>query len=86
MATVGDPLSDLGYLLSTYPEGPDDQGALLSLAGGVARGAFPGHEELLSFSLSRRAVTSPISTAGSDWRSGAPPSGWRASTGVPWKE
>jgi aminoglycoside phosphotransferase (APT) family kinase protein len=48
LATAGEPLSDLGYLLSTYPDGPGDEGALLSLAGAVARGAFPHRAELVA--------------------------------------
>jgi aminoglycoside phosphotransferase (APT) family kinase protein len=47
LATIGEPLSDLGYLLSTYPEGPHDGGALLSLAGAVAEGGFPSRRALV---------------------------------------
>ncbi|MFF0105906.1 phosphotransferase family protein [Streptomyces hirsutus] len=47
LATLGDPLTDLGYLLSTYPEGTQDSGALLSLAGAVRGGHFPTRGELV---------------------------------------
>jgi aminoglycoside phosphotransferase (APT) family kinase protein len=48
LSTLGEPLSDLGYLVSTYPQDPQDDGVLLSLAGAVARGAFPTRSELVS--------------------------------------
>nr|WP_221243155.1 phosphotransferase family protein [Conexibacter arvalis] len=46
IATVGDPLVDLGWLLASWPEPGDDDGAILSLAGAVAGGDFPGRAEL----------------------------------------
>lgn len=46
VATVGDPLSDLGYLLSTYPENPDERGPLLDLAGAIAKSDMPSRAEL----------------------------------------
>lgn len=47
LTTLGDPLTDLGYLLSTYPEGEQSSGALLSLAGAVRGGHFPTRGELV---------------------------------------
>jgi aminoglycoside phosphotransferase (APT) family kinase protein len=41
IATVGDPLIDLGWLVSSWPEAGDDSGAILSLASVVAGGGFP---------------------------------------------
>jgi aminoglycoside phosphotransferase (APT) family kinase protein len=46
IASVGDPLVDVGWLLSTYPEPGDTSGTLLSMAGAVARGGFPRRAEL----------------------------------------
>ncbi len=46
IATVGDPLIDLGWLLAAWPEPGDDSGAILSLAGAVADGGFPSRRQL----------------------------------------
>lgn len=46
IATVGDPLIDLGWLLSAWPEPGDDAGAILSLAAAVADGGFPSRRQL----------------------------------------
>lgn len=48
LATVGDPESDLGYLLSTYPERADETGPLFSEAAVVASGdGFPSRDALV---------------------------------------
>ncbi|MFT4262237.1 MAG: phosphotransferase family protein [Nocardioides sp.] len=47
LATIGEPLSDLGYLLSTYPERPEERGALLSLATAVVAPGFPSRADLI---------------------------------------
>ena len=49
MAAIGDPLVDVGYLLSTWPEPGDASGALLSLAGAVGHGGYPGRAELARY-------------------------------------
>ncbi|MGE4425742.1 MAG: phosphotransferase family protein [Solirubrobacteraceae bacterium] len=47
IGTVGDPLVDLGWILTTWPEPGDDSGTLLSMAGAVAGGGFPTRAELI---------------------------------------
>jgi aminoglycoside phosphotransferase (APT) family kinase protein len=47
LATIGDPLADLGYLTATYPEPGDDAGTLFSLAAVTTREGFPTRAELL---------------------------------------
>src|SRR4051812_4869422 len=47
LATIGDPLADLGYLTATYPEPGDDAGTLFSLAAVTTRDGFPTRAELL---------------------------------------
>jgi aminoglycoside phosphotransferase (APT) family kinase protein len=46
IATLGDPLCDVGWMLSTWPEPGDEAGTLLSMAGAVAEGGFPTRAEL----------------------------------------
>jgi aminoglycoside phosphotransferase (APT) family kinase protein len=46
MATIGDPLCDVGWMLSTWPEAGDAEGTLLSEARAIGRGGFPGRAEL----------------------------------------
>jgi aminoglycoside phosphotransferase (APT) family kinase protein len=46
LATIGDPLADVGYLVATWAEPGDDAGELF---GGVTReGRFPSREELIA--------------------------------------
>jgi aminoglycoside phosphotransferase (APT) family kinase protein len=46
LATIGDPLADVGYLVATWAEPGDDTGGLF---GGVtAEGGFPTREELIA--------------------------------------
>ena len=47
LATIGDPLADLGYMTATYPEPGDDEGAIFSLAAVTTREGFPTRAELL---------------------------------------
>lgn len=47
MATIGDPLADLGYMTATYPEPGDDAGTLFTLAAVTTREGFPTRAELL---------------------------------------
>ena len=47
IATLGDPLVDIGWLLSTYPEPGDDTGALLSLASCLRSPDAPTRAELV---------------------------------------
>jgi aminoglycoside phosphotransferase (APT) family kinase protein len=48
LATIGDPLADLGYLTATYPQPGDDEDALTSLASVTQRDGFPRREELIA--------------------------------------
>ena len=48
LATIGDPLADLGYLTATYPEPGDDTGAIFSLAAVTTREGFPSRAELIA--------------------------------------
>lgn len=63
LSTVGDPISDLGYLLSTYPERPEESGTLLSEAAGAASGGFPGRTELVD----RYAAATGFDLASLSW-------------------
>jgi aminoglycoside phosphotransferase (APT) family kinase protein len=46
LATIGDPLADVGYMVATWAEPGDDAGELF---GGVTReGGFPSREELIA--------------------------------------
>lgn len=47
LATIGDPLADLGYLAATYPE-PGDEGPIFSLASVATRPGFPSRAELIA--------------------------------------
>ncbi len=47
LATIGDPLADVGYLTATYPEPGDDSGTLFSLAAVTTREGFPTRAELI---------------------------------------
>ena len=48
LATIGDPLADVGYLTATYPEPGDDAGTLFSLAAVTTREGFPTRAELIA--------------------------------------
>jgi aminoglycoside phosphotransferase (APT) family kinase protein len=48
LATIGDPLADVGYLTATYPEPGDDSGTLFSLAAVTTRQGFPTRAELIA--------------------------------------
>jgi aminoglycoside phosphotransferase (APT) family kinase protein len=48
LATIGDPLADLGYLTATYPEPGDDAFTLFSLAAVTTREGFPTRAELIA--------------------------------------
>lgn len=50
VATIGDPLFDLGYFISSYPEPGDSDGLLLDFAGVVVTDGpgFPTREDLLT--------------------------------------
>ncbi|MCW3063360.1 MAG: aminoglycoside phosphotransferase [Solirubrobacterales bacterium] len=48
LATIGDPLADLGYLTATYPQPGDDEDALYSLAAVTQREGFPTRDELIA--------------------------------------
>ncbi len=48
MATIGDPLADLGYLCMMWTEGGDPTGGMREYLGGVTRGeGFPTRGELI---------------------------------------
>jgi aminoglycoside phosphotransferase (APT) family kinase protein len=49
MATIGDPLADLGYLCMMWTEGGDPKGGMREYLGGVTRGeGFPTRGELIA--------------------------------------
>ena len=48
LATIGDPLADVGYLTATYPEPGDDEGTLFNLAAVTTREGFPSRAELIA--------------------------------------
>jgi aminoglycoside phosphotransferase (APT) family kinase protein len=48
LATIGDPLADVGYLTATYPEPGDDSGTLFTLAAVTTRPGFPTRAELIA--------------------------------------
>jgi len=48
LATIGDPLADLGYLTATYPEPGDTGGTIFGLATVTSLPGFPGREELIA--------------------------------------
>jgi aminoglycoside phosphotransferase (APT) family kinase protein len=48
LATIGDPLADVGYLTATYPEPGDDAGTLFTLAAVTTREGFPTRAELIA--------------------------------------
>lgn len=46
MATVGDPLADLGYCLATWAEDGDEPNPMLDLSRATRQPGFPGRAEL----------------------------------------
>ncbi len=48
MATLGDPLADVGYLLSNWPEGDEPEDVLNALSAVVRRDGFPTRAELVA--------------------------------------
>jgi aminoglycoside phosphotransferase (APT) family kinase protein len=48
LATIGDPLADLGYLTATYPEPGDADFTLFSLAAVTTREGFPTRDQLIA--------------------------------------
>ncbi len=76
MATTGDPLCDVGWLLSTWPEHGDARGTLLSEAGAIAAGDFPGRAALAE----RYAERSGRSVADITWYTAF--AFWRAAVGL----
>jgi aminoglycoside phosphotransferase (APT) family kinase protein len=63
MATVGDPLADLGYLTATWAEPGDDAGALLELGTVTALPGFHSRAELVSL-YERRSGREAAATNG----------------------
>jgi aminoglycoside phosphotransferase (APT) family kinase protein len=48
LATIGDPLADVGYMVATYPEPGDDAGTLFSLAAVTTQEGFPTRRGLVA--------------------------------------
>jgi aminoglycoside phosphotransferase (APT) family kinase protein len=48
LATIGDPLADLGYLLTTWVQAGDPEGVITSLGLVTRRPGFPAREELVA--------------------------------------
>jgi len=61
--TLGDPLSDVGYLLATYPDVDDEHGVLLSLSSVVTGDGFMARAELAA----QYAAASGRSLENLDW-------------------
>ena len=47
LATIGDPLADVGYLVATWAEPGDEEGAILSLGAVTRRPGFPTRAQLI---------------------------------------
>jgi aminoglycoside phosphotransferase (APT) family kinase protein len=48
LATIGDPLADVGYLLATWAQPGDEENAISALGGITRRPGFPTREELVA--------------------------------------
>ena len=48
LATIGDPLADVGYLVATWAQAGDPESAVLSLGGVTRRPGFPTRDELIA--------------------------------------
>ena len=48
LATIGDPLADLGYFVATYAEPGDEQGGIMGLGAVTTRPGFPSRRELIA--------------------------------------
>lgn len=48
LATIGDPLADLGYLTATYPQPGEEQGTIFSLGSVTTQPGFPTRAELIA--------------------------------------
>jgi aminoglycoside phosphotransferase (APT) family kinase protein len=48
LATIGDPLADVGYLLATYAQPGDEETTLFSLGSVTRRSGFPCREDLIA--------------------------------------
>jgi aminoglycoside phosphotransferase (APT) family kinase protein len=48
LATIGDPLADVGYLAATYAEPGDEAGTLFALGSVTGRAGFPSRQELIA--------------------------------------
>ncbi|HVS28521.1 MAG TPA: phosphotransferase family protein [Solirubrobacteraceae bacterium] len=48
LATIGDPLADLGYLTATYPEPGDPEDTIFALAAVTRQQGFPTRDELIA--------------------------------------
>ena len=48
LATIGDPLADVGYLTATYPQPGDPPGTLFELSAVTRQEGFPSRDELIA--------------------------------------
>jgi aminoglycoside phosphotransferase (APT) family kinase protein len=48
LATIGDPLADVGYMLATWAQEGDEENAISALGGITRRPGFPSREELVA--------------------------------------
>ena len=48
LATIGDPLADVGYMLATWAEAGDEENAISALGGVTRQPGFPTREELVA--------------------------------------
>ncbi|MDR9369410.1 phosphotransferase family protein [Conexibacter sp. JD483] len=76
IASIGDPLCDLAWMLTTWPEPDDPAGTLLTMAGAVAPAGFPSRAELAA----RYAELSGRPVAGLSWYTAL--ALWRAAIGL----
>ncbi|MDW5593158.1 phosphotransferase family protein [Conexibacter stalactiti] len=76
IASIGDPLCDLAWMLTTWPESDDPAGTLLTMAGAVAPAGFPSRAELAA----RYAELSGRPISGLSWYTAL--ALWRAAIGL----
>ena len=57
LASLGDPLADLAYFLTTYPDDNDHLDVLLGMSGAILQGGYPSRSDLLKRYESHGGIT-----------------------------
>ncbi len=84
MATIGDPLADLGYLCMMWTEGGDPKGGMREYLGAVTRAdGFPTRGELIALYEERSGARCATFAGTPRSRSGRVRCSWRATTSAP---